>query len=220
MKRPKKYLLVILIAIVFLGTSIFISREQILLSFGDFLIIQDEIHPADLIHVIAGLDHRTDYAIHLYKLGYGKRIFFTGGWCRGHNYYHGEHSKKLALEHGIPLEAIVADDSHVTSTYSEIVRLKKFIEKSPKPIHSILLVSDPHHMRRARWTYHRVLNNKIQLEMAPVPFEFSAYKRRWWTDAGTRKMVKDEYIKSLYYHARYQLSCGPLRNWLASLDKD
>lgn len=213
-------MLVIFIAIVFLGTSIFIFHERILLIFGDFLIIQDELHPADLIHVIAGLDHRTDYAIHLYKLGYGKRIFFTGGWCLIHNHYHGEYSKKRALDQGIPLEAIVTDDSHVTSTYSEIVRLRKFIEKSSKPIHSVLVVSDPYHMRRARWTYRQVLGKEITVKMAPVPFDLSPYRHRWWAERESRKMVKEEYLKLVYYIARYQFSWSFLKDWLASLDRD
>jgi uncharacterized SAM-binding protein YcdF (DUF218 family) len=220
MKRPKKYFFVIFVVFVFLGTNIFIFHDHILLSIGDFLIIRDELQPADVIHVIAGLDHRTDYAIHLYKLGYGKRIFFTGGWCPIENHYHGEYGKKRALEQGIPSEAIVADDSQVTSTYSEIVRLKKFIEKSSKPIHSILAVSDPHHMRRARWAYRQVLGKDITLTMAPVPFDLSPYQEHWWTDGKSKGMVEEEYLKLAYYIARYQLSWGFLKDWLESFDRD
>ncbi len=220
MKRPKKYFLLILLAVAFLGTSIITFHERIFLAVGDFLIIQDELYPADLIHVIAGEDHRTDYAIHLYKLGYGKGIFFTGGWCTIHNYYHGEYGRKRALDQGVPSGVIAFDDSRVTSTYSEVLRLKEFIEKSPNPVHSIMVVSDPHHMRRARWAYRRVLGKEIRLEMAPVPFTLTSYRHRWWTDRDSREMVKDEYLKFVYYIARYQLSWGFLQEWLASLDRD
>ena len=103
-----------------LGASIFLFHERILLLVGNFLIIQDELHPADVIHVIAGEDHRTDYAIHLYKLGYGKVIFFTGGWCSIHNHYHGEYAQKRALAQGVPMEVIAFDDSRVTSTYQKL----------------------------------------------------------------------------------------------------
>jgi hypothetical protein len=54
--------------------------------------------------------------------------------------------------------------------------------------------------------------------MAPVPFEMSPYQRRWWTDAASHRYVKDEYQKLAYYVARYQLSWGPLKEWLASFD--
>src|SRR6185369_3491184 len=60
---------------------LFLFREQWLIAIGNFLIVDDKLHPADVIHVIAGDDYRTDYAIQLYKQGYAKTIFFTGGWC-------------------------------------------------------------------------------------------------------------------------------------------
>jgi uncharacterized SAM-binding protein YcdF (DUF218 family) len=84
----------------------------------------------------------------------------------------------------------------------------------------VTVVSDPFHMRRARWTYRHVLGNEISLQMAPVPFELTPYPRRWWTDEASRKYVKDEYLKMAYYYLRYQLGWGPLQNWLVSLDRD
>jgi uncharacterized SAM-binding protein YcdF (DUF218 family) len=219
-ERASKFLFGIFIAALILGIHTIIFHEQILLNIGNFLIIQDDLEPADLIHVIAGLNHRADYAIHMYKLGYGKRIFFTGGWCPSHNHYHGEFSKKRALDQGVPLEAAVADDSCVTSTYSEIVRLKKFIEETYSPIHSVLVVSDPHHMRRARWAYRKVLGKDFNLVMSPVPFGHSPYRQRWWEEEGSKRLVKDEYLKWGYYIARYELSWGFLKDWLASLDRD
>jgi hypothetical protein len=75
-------------------------------------------------------------------------------------------------------------------------------------------------MRRARWTYRRVLGNQVSVHMAPVPFEVSPYQRHWWIDEATRKYVRDEYGKTIYYVARYQFAWGPLKEWLASLDPE
>jgi uncharacterized SAM-binding protein YcdF (DUF218 family) len=166
-----RYILVIAVAVASLSVTLFLLREQILQGIGDFLIIQDELHSADVIHVIAGPDYRTDYAIRLYQEGYGRQLFFTGGWCTIHMGYHGEIGRVRALDQGVPPEAIATDDTTVTSTYSEAVRLKEFIANSPVPIHSVTVVSDPFHMRRARWAYRRVFGNEISLQMAPVPFE-------------------------------------------------
>jgi uncharacterized SAM-binding protein YcdF (DUF218 family) len=210
----------ILVAVVVLGTTLFLAREPILLATGDLLVVQDELHPADVIHVIGGPDDRTDYAIQLYKQGYARQLFFTGGWCTFHNYYHGQHGRERALEQGIPLEAVAIDDLRVTSTYSEAVKLKEFLAGSATPMRSVIIVSDAHHMRRARWTYRQVLGNRIGVQMAPVPFELSPYQRRWWTDGESRHLVWNEYRKILYYYARYQLTWGPVREWLASLDQD
>jgi uncharacterized SAM-binding protein YcdF (DUF218 family) len=206
--------------IVLIVVAICLNRERILLAVGDFLVVQDKFEPADIIHVIAGPDHRTDYGIQLYKKDYAKRIFFTGGWCPFHNVYHGEHGKERALEQGIPLEAIAINDSQVRSTYDEVIKLKEFMTQAKVPIHSVIVISDPHHMRRARWTYRQVLGNNIRITMAPVPFGLSPYKRNWWKDRASKRMVKDEYVKFGYYLVRYQLSWGPLKDWLSTLDRN
>lgn len=210
----------IIFAALLIGATLFICSEHILLAIGDFLVVQDKLEPADVIHVIAGPDYRTEYGIQLYKQGYGRQVFFTGGWCSLHNENHGQRGKKLALKQGIALEAISLNDSEITSTYSEVVRLIEFISQSQVPIHSVIVVSDSHHMRRARWAYRQILGDQITVQMAPVPFKLSPYRRRWWTDENSREMIRDEYLKFLYYIARYQLSWGVVKEWLASFDRD
>jgi uncharacterized SAM-binding protein YcdF (DUF218 family) len=212
--------IVIGIIVLLLAGGLYLGRETLLRAIGDYLVVRNELQPADVIHVIAGDDYRTDYAIQLYKQGYGRRLFFTGGWCQFHDYDHGEHGRALALAQGVPFEAIVTDDAAVTSTYSETVRLKAFIDASADRVRSVIVVSDAHHTRRARWTARRVLGQGITVQMAPVPFESSPYRQDWWTEEMSRRLVKAEYQKIVYYHARYQLSWGPLRAWLASLDRE
>lgn len=206
-----------LIAIV-LGSSIFLNYKKLLLAVGNTLIVQDELQPADVIHVIAGHDYRTEYAIQLFNQGLGKTVFFTGGWCTEHLYYHGQHARSLALAAGIPQTAIVADDTAVKSTYEEVERLKVWIDQNPSPIRSVLVISDPFHMLRARWTYQQILGEKVKIEMAPVPFALTPYRQEWWTDDLSRGYVRDEYEKLVYYIIRYKLAWGPFKDWLASLD--
>jgi uncharacterized SAM-binding protein YcdF (DUF218 family) len=216
--RKKYKSLIGLTALLLIGT-VFLTGEQILMAIGDFLVIEDDLQLGDLIHVIAGDDYRTDYAIKLFKKGYGKRIFFTGGWCHQHNFYHGKHGKERAVKQGIPIAAVAIDDSEVKSTYSEVVRLKEHIAQSQMRIRSVIVVSDPHHMRRARWSYKNVLEDKISIQMAPVPFELSPDKSQWWKDQMSRQYVKNEYLKFAYYIARYKLSFGPLKEWFARFDR-
>ena len=215
----KKHISITIVSVVVLVAILFLMHEPLLLVIGNFLVIKDNLQPADVIHVIAGQDYRTDYAIQLYEQGYGRQLFFTGGWCQFHNYFHGRHAKERALEQGIPGEAIAIDESQVMSTYSEAVRLKEFIDQNQAPIHSIIIVSDPYHMRRARWTYRQVFGDQIILEMAPVPFELSPHTRRWWTEKESMKMVWEEYLKILYYYVRHRLASGSIKDWLSVLDK-
>jgi uncharacterized SAM-binding protein YcdF (DUF218 family) len=193
-------------------------RDQWLTFIGRFLVVQDTLEPADVIHVIAGDDYRTDYAFQLYQDGYGKTIFFTGGWCDIHLYEHGAHAREKALAQGLPLDAIASDASAVMSTYMEAERLKEWIEKSPSTVKSIIVVSDPFHMRRARWAYQKVFNDQIQIQMAPVPFDRTPFQLTWWKDVESKRYVQEEYFKLIFYLIRYQFSWGSFRDWLASFD--
>lgn len=209
-----------LVVLISLSIILILFRQRWLMLIGDFLVIQDTLHSADVIHVIAGEDYRTDYAIQLYKAGYGKTLFFTGGWCKFHLYNHGEHAEERSLAQGIALDAIAFDDSGVTSTYMEAERLKEWIEHSSYPVRSIIVVSDPFHMRRVRWTYRKVFGNNMEIQMAPVPFERTPYQRTWWQNWESRKYVQDEYSKFTYYLFRYQYSRGIFKDWLVSLDTE
>jgi uncharacterized SAM-binding protein YcdF (DUF218 family) len=213
-KHPAKQAFLLIPAGVIFGATLFLFRRPLLFTVGDFLVVRDDLAPADVIHVISGPNERVDYGIQLYQQGYARQLFFTG---RGGQ---AQRARGRAVRRGVPPAAVVTDGSRVTSTYSEAVRLKEFIAESPDPIHSVILVSDPFHMRRARWAYRQVLGGQVTLQMAPVPFEQSLYQRRWWSDSESREMVLSEYVKILYYYARYKLSWGPVREWLASFDWD
>lgn len=201
--------------------SIVIMREHFLLSIGNVLVVTQTLQPADVIHVIAGKEHRLDYAILLYRQGYGKQIVLTGaGWCLVHNAVHGQLWIKRALEQGVMSEAIVTDDVTITSTYSEVLRLKAFMEHSPASIRSVIVVSDMFHMRRAQWVYRMIFGDKLTIQMAPVPFSWTPYHQRWWMDAQSRLYVKSEYEKLIYYFFRYWIDWHPLSQWLSSFDED
>ncbi len=211
---------ILIAAVLLLGALLALTRAQWLASIGNYLVVQDTLQPADAIHVIAGDDYRTDYAIQLYKRGDAQTLFFTGGWCTTHGYYHGEHARERSLAAGVPPNAIAFDDSPVTSTYMEAERLKAWIDSSPRPIHSVIVVSDPFAMRRTRWIYRWVLGDKVRVMMAPVPFDQTPYQRAWWTDAASRAYVREEYSKLAYNLLRYRLSSGAFQRWLASFDTE
>jgi uncharacterized SAM-binding protein YcdF (DUF218 family) len=194
-------------------------HNQILLAIGDHLIISDDLHQADVIHVISGLDYRTDYAIQLYKEGYGQTLFFTGGWCDVIQGNHALRGEQISLLQGIPVQDIAIDPTDVISTYAEAERLKIWVDEDPQAIKSIIVVSDPFHMRRVRWTYRQVFGKEIEIQLAPVPFEQTQYLRYWWKDAKSLSMVEQEYLKLAFYLIRYKYSWGPMRKWLSKFDR-
>lgn len=201
------------------AVALVITRQTWLRGLGDFLVVSEPLQHADVIHVISGPDNRTGYAIELYQAGYADQLFFTGGWCSDYQEDHAIHARRLALLQGVPLQAIATDSLSVLTTYQEAEQLKAWIEASPRPVESVLVVSEPFHMRRARWVYQAVLGRDFRVIMAPLPFSQSLYRRDWWTDAASRQMVGAEYLKLGFYYFRYWAPIPALRNWLARFDR-
>lgn len=122
----QRYCLIAAILVCLLAAAIVLARRPLLLAIGDFLIVEDALHDADVIHVIAGPDDRTDYAIQLYKQGYARRILFTGGWCTCHSYYHGQHGRERALEQGVTSHSRrIYIDRHDSSVLRHIPRMHR-----------------------------------------------------------------------------------------------
>lgn len=218
MKSQKRFMwAAAFIVLVILAAAL---RVPFLQAVGDFLVIQDDLHPADIIHVISGPDYRSDYGIELMQQGYASYIFFTGPWCAEVQDVHADRGKLRALNQGIAAAAILTDAAAITSTYEEALRLKALIDQSSTPVKSVIIVSDPFHMRRAKWTYRQVLGKDIEIQMAPVPFEDLSLHRRWWEDRYSVIAVREEYTKYVYYLVRYGLHWAPLSNWLATFDRE
>jgi uncharacterized SAM-binding protein YcdF (DUF218 family) len=211
--RRAKYIVPISMVVISLGLIPLLSYRAVLQAMGDFLVVEDELYPADLIHVISGPDQRIDHGVRLYQQGYGRQLFFTGAGSQA------QRAKVRAVMRGVPPSAVAIDRSRVGSTYSEALRLQEFITQSEAPIRSVILVSDAYHMRRSRWTYREVLGDQIALQMAPVPFEESQHTPYWWTFGPSRRMVVAEYLKLAFYLARYRFSRGIVQEWLTVLDQ-
>jgi uncharacterized SAM-binding protein YcdF (DUF218 family) len=209
---------VILVLFGILAVILWVFHAPILLSIGNFLATRSGLEKGEIVHVISGADSRADYGIELVKAGYAPKIFFTGGWCDEINGYHGQRGKQRALKQGVAEDAITTDDSKVVSTYDEALRLKAYLDKQPESTKSIIVVSDPFHMRRVAWTYRRVFGPNMKIILAPVPFEKTPFNPRWWLDADSARNVGEEYAKLGYSLLRYQFASGWFKDWLASLD--
>ena len=208
--------LVVLILIAVLA----ITGKPLLEWIGDSLIVSDAVEKADLITAVSGPEYRIVYAAELYKKGLAATLFFTGGYSEENQRYEANWSEYLATITGVPQEAIAIDDTTIVSTYEEAERLKAYIEAHPeKNIKNIIVVTDPYHTRRARWAYQKVLGDQVTIQMASVPFDRTGYTKEWWKQAVSRKMVLTEYLKSIYYVFRYQVTSGGLQKWLSQFDK-
>jgi uncharacterized SAM-binding protein YcdF (DUF218 family) len=180
------------ISVILLLAGLFLIHNPVLLSIGDFLIIEDKLKQADVIHILGGGFDRLDYGLQLYEQGYGRRIFITGG--DDAIVY-----RAYALANGADAEHTLPVESWAINTYQEALELKQFLDREVS-IRSVIVVSSPYHMRRAQWTFQDVLGKQVDLHFAPVPFELARHQQQWWLDARSRKIVIGEYFKLLIYH--------------------
>jgi uncharacterized SAM-binding protein YcdF (DUF218 family) len=111
---------------------------------------------------------RINHALDLYRNGKVRKIIFTGG--RGNNDEPSESfaARQYAVQRGIPEEAILIEESSHT-TYENIFYAKQVV--SAQQLKSVLIVSDPLHMKRAV-----VMATDMGLEAYPSPTPTTRYQ--------------------------------------------
>ena len=89
---------------------------------------------------------RINHAIYLYETGQVKVLIFTGGVGNFDNISESEAARQYAIEMGVPDEDIfIETTSH--NTYGNLENAKAILES--QGYRTMLVVSDPLHMRRA-----------------------------------------------------------------------
>ena len=117
---------------------------------------------------------RINEALRLYKEGRVKRLIFTGGTREAGFPSEAEVARKFAVQHGVPVKSILVDTESRT-TVQNLVQAKMLMNAAG--IHSVLLVSDPLHMRRVM-----AIAEALRLNASPAPTESSRFQS--WTARG------------------------------------
>jgi len=161
----------------------------------NFLIIDEEPKPADVIIVLGGgSGERVDYGVRLYQSGYATKLLLTGGPC-GWETTEAKFMERLALSLGVPKDNILLEEESL-STYEnarytlEIMRAKKF--------ESAILVTSPYHTKRASMIFRRFFIG-IDLTTCSVPYN-SSDPGNWWLDSRRVRDVASEYLKLGWYY--------------------
>jgi uncharacterized SAM-binding protein YcdF (DUF218 family) len=89
---------------------------------------------------------RINESIRLYEEGRVKKIIFTGGTKESDFPSEADVGRSFAIKHGVRTVDILLDNASRT-TYENLLRSKEIMNKTG--IDSVLLVTDPLHMRRA-----------------------------------------------------------------------
>ena len=116
---------------------------------------RDERTPADAIVVMGAAQYdgrpspvfaaRLDHAIELFHDGVAPRLIVTGGKREGDRTTEAASARRYAIEHGVPEEAILSEDTSRT-TLQSIRRVAALMRH--QGMASAVFVSDPSHMLR------------------------------------------------------------------------
>jgi uncharacterized SAM-binding protein YcdF (DUF218 family) len=156
---------------------------------------------ADAIVVLGGNDgDRALRALGLYREGYAPKIVLTG-------LERGSASPpanltwraEFLVTHGVPKSAL-RFEIYSDNSFDEAANILELMKK--QGWRTVIAVSDPPHMRRLAWTWHRVFKGS-GLSYALVASETQWWSPgNWWRDEKTGAFVITEYIKIAYYVAK------------------
>lgn len=158
---------------------------------------------SDAIVVLGGDEEgeRSLRALELYRMGFAPRMVLTGLQI-GRNAAPAPTNWRVAsLEaSGVPAEAI-SFELQATNSFQEATNTLELMKASGWT--SVLVVSDPPHMRRLAWTWGSVFrgSGKRFTLVESTPNWWNA--RTWWKDERAGAFVITEYIKLAYYVAKY-----------------
>ena len=172
-------------------------------SFGHFLTVLNKPSQSDAIVVLGGNVDRVQPAIELFDEEYAPLVVFSGGTVHndGLTCSTAQLSLAAARELGLPpAVSIVADGAQ--STYDEAVNLRQLAREHGW--HTLIVVTDPLHTRRAGLTFRTLLPDMtIYLSAASRPNYDAA---RWWRTREGATAVLSEMIKLIFYWVKYGIS--------------
>lgn len=178
------------------------------------LIVRADLAHADALVVLAGSSayvERTHLAAELYRAGRAPVVLLTNdnepsGWSEAaqRNPLFVERAVAELTEAGVPRAEIDILPQPVASTHDEARALRAYALSHN--LRSLLFVTSAYHSRRAWWTLRRVFaGSNVELGLEPVAPGTPATPAPavWWLSLRGWPSVAGEYVKLLYYHARY-----------------
>lgn len=177
------------------------------------VVTRAELPRAETLVVLSGSTgyvERTRWAAQLFKEGRAPHIVLTnddarGGWssAQQRNPYFVERAVEELQRGGVPAQSIEVLPRAVNATYDEAVLLREYA--TTRGVRSLLVITSGYHSRRALWTLRRVFGGsgvEVGLSAAPAGGQTPA-PATWWLSATGWHLVAGEYLKFIYYWARY-----------------
>ncbi len=212
-KRPRfpvwKWVFFILFILYFVLTS---YRVPLLITLGEYLIVEHKAQKADLIVCLGGGGvEKALAAIDAYKEGLAPYIFRAKELKPdGLDYlklrvkdYPTNFDLFTRIIEGfeIPEEAILSSEERVGSTIDEARLVRKFV--LDRGFKSLILITSLTHSRRAWLTFKEVFKDD-DIEIISLPSHYQMFNPKdWWTKRRYTKELIIEYQKLIYYTIAY-----------------
>ena len=187
----------------------FVFRTNLLAAAGNFLVVSDELEPADLIFLLNGdTTTRPYHASQLFHRNLAPIVVIArmedSESVKLGAYPNPTDSNITVLKQtGVPEDRIVQlrPPKGVMHTIDEANALLKYVKEHGT--HSIILVTSDLHSRRSRFTFRKILEGTgVKLSMAPIP-DLKYGAKDWWHSEDGIIGLQNEYIKLLYYYYKY-----------------
>jgi uncharacterized SAM-binding protein YcdF (DUF218 family) len=139
--------------------------------------------PADLIVCLNG-SHRIAKAAQLYREGYADKILLTVS-----------KTGEELIRKGVPSGAIEPAPG-VRTTFEEALAAQAYVHQNPAE--TILVISDPYHLSRVRWSFEKAFQN-MGTHLVFVASDLAWPEQNWFDDPFYRYQVASEVSKMLFY---------------------
>ena len=121
----------------------------------DFMLVGHELSPAECIFVLGSHDIRVaDYAIELYKTGYGPWLIFSGGVIHQNpelgiywDKTEAEYFAMRAAHHGVPIDRIL-NENRAMNTGENFKFARQLLDELQLDFESFILLQKPYMERR------------------------------------------------------------------------
>jgi len=183
-------------------------RVPFLTRVGRYLVVEHPLERADIIVCLMGEEvARGLTAADLYRKGLARSVFvgreiLPDGYRalrdRGVNYPESRDLLLMMLQGlGVPRQACLSSNRFLKSTIDEAYEVSRLVRK--RGYHSLIVVTTPHHTRRAWLAFRKALEGyPAKVMMAPA--RYSKFRAdSWWKNRRYLKEVIIEYQKLLYY---------------------
>lgn len=181
------------------------SRLEVIKAISNFIFLKDKAVKSDII-IVPGSSQINiiKKAINLYKLGFSKKIIFTGSFNEKIQKYESEFGKEYALSMGVNKKDIYVENKS-TNTKENAVYARKIVNKYGLCSKKIILPCKTYHSMRLKMTFLSEFPES-KIIIIPVIDQRNISKNNWWKDENKLKIVMEEVEKIGQYFLKGDLA--------------